>query len=107
LNTDPRIEDMTGAWAAADSGKPLPTEDQGDFRPLDLYETDWSNATIWHETAPDGSLEEVWEKISDGGGKFLAARRGNAILTIADKYFAFAEDDAQKITYLFGNIQGT
>jgi len=71
-----------------------------------VYETDWSSATNWLETAPDGSLEEIWEKVSDGDGKFLAARRGTSILVIAGKYFAYAEDDGvERSVYHYGLIK--
>jgi hypothetical protein len=91
--------------AAADSGNPLPTDDEGDFMPLDPYETNWAKAKVWSEKAPDGSLEEIWEKLSDGEGQYLAARSNNSILTIANNFFAFGEDDfvnSEQMTYVFG-----
>ena len=61
--------DAEACWAAALSGTPVPTGDVGDFLPVDS----WAG-TVWRERDPDGTLEEEWERLDDGDGRFLAVR---------------------------------
>ncbi|KAK3233550.1 hypothetical protein CYMTET_56161 [Cymbomonas tetramitiformis] len=78
----------SAAWAAADAGRPLGTEDIGLFECIQT-----SNPQKWRETDPDGTLEEEWVKVVDAG-PFLSLRRGNAILVLADDHFALASGAA-------------
>jgi hypothetical protein len=80
-------EDSEGCWEAALGGTPRETEDVGDFLPLEGW-----TGNVWRETDPDGTLEEEWERISDGDGCFLAVRRPGALLVVAGNWFGYAED---------------
>ena len=109
LDLDAPGLDAAGCWTDALAGKPRATEDQGEFVPAAAAAAA-AAARTWIETAPDGSLEEIWERVAAGGeggkGKeeggeeaslFVAAKRGNSILVVAGEYFAVAlssdEDD--------------
>eukprot|EP00966_Prymnesium_polylepis_P149299 3449265-Prymnesium_polylepis.1 len=76
--------DAEARWTDALAGTPRPTEDVGDFVPL--------SGCVWRETDPGHTLEEEWERIDDGGGRFLAVRRPGALLVVAGGWFGYAED---------------
>ena len=110
------------AWEAADTGMPLPTQDSGVFSPLSPSEAvavtagtscgkttdahDWSAAgDVFREVAVDGSLEEVWQRTSAGGGRFLAvrARRSpHALLVLVGASWAFV--DSKSACYALGRV---
>ena len=76
-------------WRMALAGLPRDTEDVGDFLPLEGW-----TGNLWRETDPDGTLEEEWQRVDDGGGLFLAARRPGALLVVVGGWFGYAEDYA-------------
>jgi hypothetical protein len=89
LNLDPFVPDSAAAWHAADQGAPRPSGDVGEFA-QDALSPD---GTVWIERDPEPTtLEEVWERVSDGNGRFLALRRGTDVLVVAGQYFGFASD---------------
>jgi hypothetical protein len=109
------------AWAAADAGTPLPTQDSGVFSPISPSEAvavtsdtscgrttdaqDWSAAgDVFREKAVDGSLEEVWQRTSAGGNTFLAlrARREHALLVLVGTSWAFV--DSKSACYALGRV---
>eukprot|EP00927_Polykrikos_kofoidii_P074188 TRINITY_DN70165_c0_g1_i1.p1 TRINITY_DN70165_c0_g1~~TRINITY_DN70165_c0_g1_i1.p1 ORF type:complete len:244 (-),score=22.42 TRINITY_DN70165_c0_g1_i1:206-937(-) len=90
--TDP-FDDSAKRWAEADRNTPRPTEDEGYFHHL--------NENVYRETDPLGSLEEQWEKINDGDGLFLAARRNTALLVVAGEYFGFATQASEEMATTF------
>ena len=79
--------------AAALAGTPRPTEDVGDFLPLE----GWSG-TVWRERDPDGTLEEEWERVDAGDGRFLAVRcpTHGAVLVVAGAHFGYAQDSGDR-----------
>lgn len=85
-NLEPPVADFEACWAAALAGAPRPTEDVGDFTRLP------GSGNVWREVDPGGTLEEEWERLDDGGGRLLAARRGSALLCVAGNTFGFADD---------------
>lgn len=86
------VEDFESCWSEAlDGGHPRPTEDVGDFAPVDA----WSG-NVWRERDPDGSLEEQWRRVDDGGGDYFAARRGAALLCVAGGWFGYVEDGGER-----------
>jgi hypothetical protein len=91
-NWDPAVADFEARWhAALADGAPYETEDIGDFVPVEA----WSG-TVWRETDPDRTLEEEWERVDDGGGRFFAARRGSALLCVAGDHFGFVSDSGER-----------
>jgi hypothetical protein len=90
LNLDPFVPDAAAAWQAADHGTPRLSGDVGEFSQDALN----ADGTVWIERDPaPTTLEEVWERVDDGDGRFLALRRGTAILVVAGRYFGFASDE--------------
>ena len=91
-NWSPAI-DVKACWAAALSGAPLPTGDVGDFLPMD----GWTGA-VWSERDPDGTLEEQWQRLGDGDGRFLAVRcpAHCALLVVAGDHFGYAQDSGER-----------
>ena len=101
LDIDAVFKDAEDRWADADSGRPRPSEDQGYFSKLD----DATDA--YTEVDPAGTLEERWERIDDGAGRFLAARRGSSIVVLAGSHFAYAHDERAaggSATYVAGRV---
>jgi len=92
-NWDPPVADSEDCWAAALAGAPRPTEDVGDFLPLE----GWSG-TVWRERDPAGTLEEEWERVDAGDGRFLAVRcpTHGAVLVVAGTHFGFAQDSGDR-----------
>lgn len=78
------------AWAAADTGCPLPTSDTGVFRKLNLPDDGTAADETWRETDPGNTLEEEWVKHGGGDGPFLVRRRGHDVLVAAWPHFALA-----------------
>ncbi|MFT4977757.1 MAG: hypothetical protein ACI8S6_003664 [Myxococcota bacterium] len=86
LNFDTMLPDPAGAWNDATAGCPRATEDAGWFTP--------QQEPCWLERALDGSLEEVWQKVDDGGGRFLCLQRGpTGIVVVVGEHFGAVIDD--------------
>lgn len=95
------LEDAAERWACADEGFPKPTTDQGYF--TQVVDDCQANNNVWCERDPQGTLEEQWVRVHDGGGQFLALRRGNtALLVLAGPNFAYADSDSG--AFLAGSI---
>lgn len=90
--TEP-FEDASERWTQADKGVPRPTEDEGYFTRL--------SENVYQETDPAGSLEEQWVRRNDGSNKFLAARRGTALLVVAGETFGFATQTTEEMPATF------
>jgi sarcosine oxidase delta subunit len=97
--TEP-FEDASDRWSQADKGVPRPTMDEGHFTRL--------SENVYQETDPAGSLEEQWVRSHDGSNKFLAARRGTALLVVAGETFGFATQTTEDMpaTFVAGHITG-
>jgi sarcosine oxidase delta subunit len=87
------FEDAWERWADADGGSPRPTEDEGYFEKLE--------DNVYRETDPAKNLEERWVRRSDGENRFLAARRGTALLVVAGETFGFATQTTEEMTATF------
>lgn len=101
LDNEATFSDALDRWAEADAGNPRATGDQGYFSKHD-------GADVYTEVDPAGSLEERWERIDDGGGRFLAARRGTSIVVLAGSHFAYAHDERASggfATYVAGRVR--
>eukprot|EP00567_Pseudictyota_dubia_P015387 CAMPEP_0197444554 /NCGR_PEP_ID=MMETSP1175-20131217/10014_1 /TAXON_ID=1003142 /ORGANISM="Triceratium dubium, Strain CCMP147" /LENGTH=265 /DNA_ID=CAMNT_0042975369 /DNA_START=59 /DNA_END=856 /DNA_ORIENTATION=- len=78
--------DAANRWIEAMSGSPRETEDKGHFKEALLEEYD----DAYIERNQEGTLEELWVRIDDGGNQFIAARRGTALFVVAGGHFGFA-----------------
>ena len=93
-NADKRgtAEDAAKAWKEAwkcSSLAKCPTQDTGEFRPSA------TQAGIWREVAPDGSLDEEWELLSGSGSSpafalRLCAAQCAGLLCVSGGYWALA-----------------
>jgi hypothetical protein len=59
---------------------------------------------VWRERDPAGTLEEEWERIDGGDGRFFAARRGAALFVVAGNHWGYAEDCGER--HLEGGSEG-
>jgi hypothetical protein len=87
------FEDALERWAKADMGSPRSTEDEGYFEKL--------KDNVYRETDPAKSLEEQWVRRNDGENRFLAARRGTALLVVAGPTFGFATQTTEEMPVTF------
>ena len=86
------VTDAAACWVEAlVNGAPPPAEHVGDFAPVDAW-----TGSVWRLRDPEATLEEEWERIEDGDGRFFAARRGSALLCVAGDYFGFVNDDGER-----------
>jgi hypothetical protein len=98
-NFDPPVRDQHSHWDAISAGAPRPTDDVGIFTRLPARAG--VSGTLWKEVDPDNTLEEEWERVDDGGGRFLAVQGPGALLVVAGSWFAYARDanaDADSVT---------
>ena len=86
-------------WREGLAGAPRETDDVGDFLPLEGW-----TGSVWRESDPEGTLEEEWERVSDGGGQFLAVRKAGALLVLSDRWFGYAEDTDHHQMFAAGEI---
>lgn len=93
-NYDPPVSNPAEHWAAIADGTPRATEDVGIFTRLPAPHDGAGATTRWKEVDPDETLEEEWERIDDGGGRFLAVQGPGVLLCVAGSWFAFASDAA-------------
>lgn len=84
------------AWAAAEAGNPLATEDVGLFAPEG--ESPAEGAEPWIEEDPDRTLRERWLRLHDGHEQFLAAKKrgSTALFVLAGERFAVACDERRR-----------
>ena len=78
------------AWSAADGGAPFATADIGRFTRDEHADDLPSPKERWREVDPEATLECVVRE-EDGGGRFLARRRGSALLVAAGGRWALAD----------------
>ena len=99
-NYDPRGDEIEERWEEALGGKPRQTEDVGDFVPLE-------DGLLWRETDPEGTLEEVWEKKSDGDGRYLALRHKakGLLLVVVGDWFGVVEERPDCGWYCAGDVK--
>lgn len=85
--------DPAAAWAAAETGTPLATEDVGLFAPEGGEAED-----AWIEEDPDRTLRERWLRRHDGADQFLAAKKrgSTALFVLAGESFALACDERRR-----------
>ena len=74
-------------WRAAESGRPLPTEDAGTMEVVEGEERVW----LEHAWPDAAQYTEEWAKLD--GGPSLAARRGDGeLLVVCGDWFGYARD---------------